>query len=241
MIPPLLIALMFVGTIAAGVVWGLHLRRGQGREAQTAAELERVRVKHQKLLEARRALERLEEKQVLDSNLAKSQSQMSVMSQHNERFGAMLVAIEQRLAFAEPQVAEDILITFAKHLRHILHEGCMPFVSVSESIEHMRTYIKLMGMLTSHRFDCFLDPSADEPDIQDRYIESLLLTPWLEQWVWPMFELAERHPSPLPSMMISLRHDKREITMSVHRPTAKESKPWTQLTIPLLGSRAEVA
>lgn len=237
---PLLVLGVF-GAVVVGATWGLQLRRGQKLGRGKEADLARMRVQHQKLLEARRALERLDNQQALGANLEKSQSHLSVMSQHNERFGAVLMAIEQQLAFATAQDAEDVLITFAKHLRHILHEGSMPFISVAESMEHLRTYVKLMGMLTGHRFDCFLDPSADAPEIQDRCIESMLLTPWLEQWVWPMFELAERYPAPLPSMMISLSHNPSEMTMAVHRPSANESEPWTKLTIPLLGSPSEVA
>lgn len=236
-----LLTLVVFGAVAGGAVWGKQLRQAGERGEGHVHELERVQLQHQKLLEARRALERLEDQQVLGANLAKSQSHLSAMSQHNERFGAVLMAIEQHLAFASPQDAENVLITFAKHLRHILHEGSMPFISVSESMDHLRTYVKLMAMLTNNRFDCFIDPSADAPEIQDRFIESMLLTPWLEQWVWPMFELAERYPTPLPSMMISLSHDKINMTMNVHRPTEEQSTPWTKLTIPLLGSQSEVA
>lgn len=242
MMPTTFIALAVLVPVVAGVALGWMFRsRRPKRGGTNKAELERVRAQHQKLQEARRALERLEDKQVLGTNLEKTQSHLSAISKHNERFGAVLMAIEQRLALADPQDAEDVLITFAKHLRHVLHEGSIPFISVAESMDHLRTYLKLMGMLTGDRFDCFVDASADAPEIQGRLIESFLLTPWLEEWVWPMFELAERYPVRLPSMMISLRHSHSELTMSVHRPTSSDTKPWTRLTIPLLGSRQEVA
>lgn len=228
----------WIGILAAAWGSGLairHWKKGTTEREQARQHLKDVEMQHQKLVLARQALQRLEDREGLADDFKKSQSTLSALDEHHGQFGGILLAIEQHLAFAEPEHAEEILITFARHLRNILHEGSTPFLSLKESLDHIRTYVQLMSMLTNDRFDCFIDSSADDPSLQGRLTESFLVTPWVEQWVWPMYELAERYPDRLPSLMISIKITGPDGQFSVHRPAEMGSEPWTQLTVPLLG------
>lgn len=195
-----------------------------------------LRQRHRKLREAREVLVRLEAKEELGRRLTKSQFSLSALNRYEDQFHSTLLAIEQHLMLGESDHAEEVIVVFARHLRHVLQEGSLPFIPLHESIEYIRTHVQLMGLLTNNRFHCLLEVHPECIESGDRMTESLILTPWIEQWIWPLFELGERQKNILPTIRITLEKHGDEITVCCHRPFELGEKPWAKLTIPLLGS-----
>lgn len=199
--------------------------------------------KERRLREAREALERLEDRAQLDSHLEKSLSSLTQLTAQQMRFQTILMAVEQRVAFSPVEHAESLLVLFAKHLRHILHESSMPFLSVREIADHSRTFVDLMSHLTASRFDCLVDEGPDFEKVASRLAESHTVMPWIENWVWPFFELAERVHNELPPMVLSIEEGEKGLIWSCQMDASMPSAASTRLEMKLLGSgpQAKVA
>jgi len=154
--------------------------------SQTPAEL------NQRLRQLTLQLQRLREKEQLDTLLTKTQHAHFAMVQFNERFELILTTIERHIFFGnEPQTVKLITL-FARHLREVLHEGSMPFLPLASTIGHTQTAIELLSKLTGNRMRCDIDDGMLEESSLQRHTESLLIVPWILEVLWPYFQLAER-------------------------------------------------
>lgn len=223
-----------------GFFTGRVLQRRMDDAREVDAALRAVHEKERRLREAREALERLEDRMQLDSHLEKSQHSLAQLSAQQMRFQTILLAVEQHVAFGATEHAESLLVLFAKHLRHTLHESSVPFLSIQEIVEHSRTFVDLMSHLTASRFDCLVDEGIGFDNVAQRLAESHKVMPWIENWVWPFFELAERVNSDLPPMVLSLEEAESELVWTCHMNASMPQSASTQLEIKLLGTGPDV-
>lgn len=145
-----------------------------------------------RLIQLRNQLEKLQEKEQLDTLLTKTTLSHHALAQLSDRFELILMTIENHLLMGDHEQAEKIITLFARHLRQILYEGSTPFLPLSASIEHVQTHLELMQMLTAQRFSCDIDDGMLEVSTRSRYTPPLLISSWVQEVVWPYFSLAER-------------------------------------------------
>lgn len=222
-----------------GFLAGRVLQKRLHEAEEVVFALHALHEKERRLREAREALERLEDRAQLGSHLERSQNSLTHMTAQQMRFQTILMAVEQHVAFSPLEHAEALLVLFAKHLRHILHESSVPFLSVGEIAEHSRTFVDLMSHLTGSRFDCLVDEGTDFEKVAHRLAESQTVMPWIENWVWPFFELAERVPHELPPMVLSIEEEEEGLVWSCHMDNSMPAAASTRLSMKLLGSRPD--
>lgn len=205
------------------VSWGLH------RTDQHA----QIRM-NQRLMDLRGQLARLEERERMRLRLETTRQSKDVMERTTDRFQAILVAVEHHIAYGDVDRAERIVTTFSKHLRQMLHEGSIPFLSLRDSLEFIQTHLDLMESLTAYRFVCELDEDALEPEHLVRCTESLRITPWVEGLLRPFYERAERSLDALDPVRIAVAVEANEVVFRAYFPERSAVEP-VALRIRLLG------
>lgn len=189
---------------------------------------------NQRLMDLRGQLARLEERERMRQRMENTRQSRDVMERTTDRFQAILVAVEHHIAYGEMDRAERIITTFGKHLRQILHEGSIPFLSLQSTLESIQTHTELMESLTAYRFICDLDEDALEEEHLTRFTESLRLTPWVEALLWPFYERAERSLEPMESVRLQVLVEKGDVVIRAHFPARSSVEP-EEVRVRLLG------
>ena len=57
---------------------------------------------------------------------------------------------------------------------------------------HIQTHLALMQLLTGNRFRCEVDDGMLDDFTLKRYTQPLLISAWVQEALWPYFNLAER-------------------------------------------------
>ena len=91
---------------------------------------------------------------------------------------------------------QRIITVFARHLRQTLYEGSMPFLPLSETIEHIQTHFDLMHLLTGKRISCDIDDGTPGDLTRSRHTATFLLSDWAQRTLWPYFQLANEASNP---------------------------------------------
>tara|TARA_B110000285_G_scaffold234745_1_gene312823 strand:+ start:1311 stop:2258 length:948 start_codon:yes stop_codon:yes gene_type:complete len=194
---------------------------------------------HSRLVQLRLQLQRLHEKERLSLRLEKAEQSQMVMDRYDQRFQIILIAIENHLTFGDHGRAERIITLFSRHLRHILYEGSVPFLTLETTIEHIKAHLSLMELLTAGRFRCDVDDGMLDASHLGRCTESLRISPWVESMVWPFFEWAERTNEPIDPMYLLLDVEDGEIAISCEHPSFVESQIIRSHRLKLLGEYSE--
>ncbi|MDG2209370.1 MAG: hypothetical protein P8K81_05190 [Flavobacteriales bacterium] len=190
---------------------------------------------HARLVQLRIQLQRLHERERLSLRLERAEQSQNVLDRYEQRFQVILLAIEQHLTFGDHERAERIITLFARHLRHILHEGSTPFLSLADTLDHIKTHIRLMELLTAGRFDCELDDGMLDESILNRYTESLQISPWVESMVWPFYEWAERTTEPIPPIQLLIDVMEDQVDFSFSHPNINPAIIACDFRLKLLG------
>lgn len=196
---------------------------------------------HSRLIQLRLQLQRLHEKERLSLRLEKAEQSQMVLDRYDQRFHVILIAIENHLTFGDHDRAERIITLFSRHLRHILYEGSVPFLTLETTIDHIKTHLNLMELLTAGRFNCDIDDGMLEPSHLARCTESLRISPWVESMVWPFFQWAERNMETIDPMQLFLDVEEGEIILSCVHPSLEESDISNTKRLTLLGDYADVS
>jgi hypothetical protein len=171
-----------------------------------------------RLLQLQHQLHKLHEKEALDAQLEKTNQSQEMLDRYGAHFKRVLMTIENHLIYGENEHAERVITLFSRHLRQLLHEGSTPFLSLENSIEHIKTHLELMAVLTGHRFVCDVDDDMLDANTLKRCTERFQLSPWVEERVWPFFSLAERSLNALHPMtlVIDIESNRVILTFSGH-------------------------
>ena len=199
-----------MGALAIWLIFNLQA----GTPQETERRIDSPETIHSRLLQLRLQLQRLYEKERLSLRLEKAEQSQMVMDRYDQRFQIILIAIEHHLTFGDHERAERIITLFSRHLRHILYEGSVPFLTLGNTIDHIKTHLKLMELLTAGRFNCDIDDGMLEANHLLRCTESLRISPWVESMVWPFFEWAERNTGTIEPMHLFLDVVDGEITLT---------------------------
>ena len=189
-----------------------------------------------RLIQLQFQLQKLHEKEALGAQLVKTNQSQATLDRYGEHFKRVLINIENHLIYGEHEHAELVITLFSRHLRQLLHEGSSPFLSLENSIEHIKTHLELMAVLTGQRFICDVDDDMLDAHTLKRHTERFQLGPWVEERVWPFFSLAERSLQPMQPMtlLIDIEGNKVVLTFSDH--DLHESRTIPQAQFRLLGS-----
>ena len=190
---------------------------------------------HSRLIQLRLQLQRLHEKERLNDRLEKAEQSQAVLDRYEQRFHVILLTIENHLTFGDHGRAERIITLFARHLRHILYEGSVPFLTLDTTIEHIKTHLSLMELLTAGRFICDVDDGMLEASHLARCTESLRISPWVESMVWPFFEWAERNHQTIEPMQLLIDMEDGEILLTCAHPSLVDSQIACSKRLKLLG------
>jgi len=171
-----------------------------------------------RLTQLRQQLEKLREKEQLDTVLHKTALSHHAMSLFSERFELILVTIENHLMVGDHEQAEQIITSFARHLRQILYEGHTPFLPLADSIEHVQTQLTLMEMLTGARFCCDIDDGMLDDTTRARYTQPLQISTWVQEALWPYFSLAERSLESVGNSVVSFDLEGNQLMVSLSPP-----------------------
>lgn len=190
---------------------------------------------HSRLIQLRLQLQRLHEKERLNDRLEKAEQSQAVLDRYDQRFHVILLTIENHLTFGDHGRAERIITLFARHLRHILYEGSVPFLTLETTIEHIKTHLSLMELLTAGRFICDVDDGMLEASHLARCTESLRISPWVESMVWPFFEWAERNHQTIEPMQLLIDMEDGEIILTCAHPSLVDSQLACSKHLKLLG------
>ena len=163
-------------------------------------------------------LDRLREQEQLDTALNKTASSHHALSLFSERFELILMTIENHLMLGDHEQAEQIITSFARHLRQILYEGHTPFLPLSDSIEHVQTQLTLMEKLTGARFCCDIDDGMLDDATRARYTQPLQISAWVQEALWPYFSLAERSLESVGNSIISFDLEGNKLVVSFTPP-----------------------
>ena len=163
-----------------------------GRKVEDVLHTETAQHLGQRLGFLKSQLDRLEERNRLDSVLNRVAHSESALGKITERFELILATIENHLLMGDHAHAERIITVFARHLRQTLYEGSMPFLPLSETIEHIQTHFDLMHLLTGKRISCDIDDGMLDDLTRSRHTATFLLSDWAQRTLWPYFQLAER-------------------------------------------------
>lgn len=159
---------------------------------EPALHTESPHVLHNRLRALQHQLDRLKEKEQLDTALTKTNLSQHALRQFSDRFELILLTIENHLLMGDHEKAEKIITLFARHLRQVLYEGATPFLPLHETIVHIQTHLALMQLLTGNRFRCEVDDGMLDDFTLKRYTQPLLISAWVQEALWPYFNLAER-------------------------------------------------
>lgn len=190
---------------------------------------------HSRLIQLRLQLQRLHEKERLNHRLEKAERSQAVLDRYDQRFDVILLTIENHLTFGDHGRAERIITLFARHLRHILYEGSVPFLTLETTIDHIKTHLSLMELLTAGRFICDVDDGMLEASHLARCTESLRISPWVESMVWPFFEWAERNHQAIEPMQLLIDLEDGEILLTCAHPSLVDSHIACSNRLKLLG------
>ena len=146
----------------------------------------------------------MEERNRVDSVLNRVAHSESALGQITERLALILATIENHLLMGDHAHAERIITVFARHLRQTLYEGSMPFLPLSETIEHIQTHFDLMHLLTGKRISCDIDDGMLDDLTLTRHTATFLLSDWAQRTLWPYFQLAERSLEPLGDSILEM-------------------------------------
>ena len=149
-------------------------------------------------------LDRLEERDRLDSVLNRVNHSESALGKITDRFELILATIENHLLMGDHAHAERIITVFARHLRQTLYEGSMPFLPLSASIEHIQTHFDLRHLLTGKRLLCDIDDGMLDDITRSRHTATFLVSDWAQRTLWPYFQLAERSLEPLGDSLLEM-------------------------------------
>ena len=185
---------------AAGIVAVLI----PGRKVEDVLHTETAQHLEQRLGFLKSQLDRLEERNRLDSVLNRVAHSESALGKITERFELILATIENHLLMGDHAHAERIITVFARHLRQTLYEGSMPFLPLSETIEHIQTHFDLMHLLTGKRISCDIDDGMLDDLTRSRHTATFLLSDWAQRTLWPYFQLAERSLEPLGDSILEM-------------------------------------
>ena len=152
----------------------------------------------------RSQLQRLEERSQLDTVLTRVSHSESALGKITDRFELILGTIENHLLMGDHGQAERIITVFARHLRQTLYEGSMPFLPLSETVEHIQTHFDLMHMLTGMRFSCDVDDGMLDELTLERHTATFVISDWAQRTLWPYFQLAERSLEPIGDSVLSM-------------------------------------
>jgi len=166
---------------------------------------------HRRLLQLQHQLLKLHEKEALGAQLEKTNQSQETLNQYGEHFKRVLITIENHLIYGEHEHAEHVITLFSRHLRQLLHEGSSPFLSLENSIDHIKTHLDLMALLTGNRFICDVDDDMLDSTTLLRCTERFQLSPWVEERVWPFFSLAERSLKDLHPMTLVIDVENDEV------------------------------
>ena len=175
-----------------------------GRKVEDVLHTETAQHLEQRLDFLKSQLDRLEERNRLDSVLNRVAHSESALGKITERFELILATIENHLLMGDHDHAERIITVFARHLRQTLYEGSMPFLPLSETIEHIQTHFDLMHLLTGKRISCDIDDGMLDDLTRSRYTATFLLSDWAQRTLWPYFQLAERSLEPLGDSILEM-------------------------------------
>ena len=181
---------------AAGIVAVLI----PGRKVEDVLHTETAQHLEQRLGFLKSQLDRLEERNRLDSVLNRVAHSESALGKITERFELILATIENHLLMGDHAHAERIITVFARHLRQTLYEGSMPFLPLSETIEHIQTHFDLMHLLTGSGFRDIDDGMLDDLT-RSRHTATFLLSDWAQRTLWPIsnWQNEASNPSETPS------------------------------------------
>ena len=146
-----------------------------GRKVEDVLHAESAQHLEQRLGFLKSQLDRLEERNRLDSVLNRVAHSESALGKITERFELILATIENHLLMGDHAHAERIITVFARHLRQTLYEGSMPFLHLSETIEHIQTHFDLMHLLTGKRISCDIGDGMLDDLTRSRHTETFLL------------------------------------------------------------------
>lgn len=175
-----------------------------GRKVEDVLHTETAQHLEQRLGFLKSQLDRLEERNRLDSVLNRVAHSESALGKITERFELILATIENHLLMGDHAHAERIITVFARHLRQTLYEGSMPFLPLSETIEHIQTHFDLMHLLTGKRISCDIDDGMLDDLTRSRHTATFLLSDWAQRTLWPYFQLAERSLEPLGDSILEM-------------------------------------
>ena len=192
-----------IGTWAASLV-GIAAVVVPERRIQEVLHAESSQHIRQRLGFLKSQLDRLEERDRLDSVLNRVHHSESALGKITDRFELILATIENHLLMGDHAHAERIITVFARHLRQTLYEGSMPFLPLSASIEHIQTHFDLMHLLTGKRLFCDIDDGMLDDITRSRHTATFLVSDWAQRTLWPYFQLAERSLEPLGDSLLEM-------------------------------------
>jgi len=189
-----------------------------------------------RLLQLQHQLHKLHEKEALGLQLEKTNQSQQTLNRYGEHFKRVLLTIENHLIYGEHDHAEHVITLFSRHLRQLLHEGSSPFLSLEDSISHIKTHLELMALLTGERFICDVDDDMLDKATLKRCTERFQLGPWVEESVWPYFSLAERSLSSLDPITLVIDAEEGQVTLTFTGNIANKADGLHPAHFRLLGS-----
>jgi hypothetical protein len=197
---------------------GIILASWKGWNMSPNLHVESPKAVQNRLIQLRQQLDKLREKEQLDGILNKTAISHHAMSLFSERFELILMTIENHLLVGDHEQAEQIITSFARHLRQILYEGHTPFLPLADSIEHVQTQLTLMEKLTGARFCCDIDDGMLDDATRSRYTQPLQISAWVQEALWPYFSLAERSLEPVGNSIVSFDLEGSQLVVSFTPP-----------------------
>ena len=189
-----------------------------------------------RLIQLQHQLHKLNEKEALGLQLEKTNQSQQILNRYGEHFKRVLLTIENHLIYGEHDHAEHVITLFSRHLRQLLHEGSSPFLSLEDSISHIKTHLELMALLTGERFICDVDDGMLDKATLKRCTERFQLGPWVEESVWPYFSLAERSLKSLDPITLIIDVEEDRLTLTFYGNKSSQSEALNAAHFRLLGS-----
>lgn len=166
----------------------------------------------------RAQLQRLEDRDRLDTVLMRVAQSENALGKITDRFDLILLTIENHLLMGANDQAERIITVFARHLRQTLYEGSMPFLPLSDTIDHIQTHFDLMNLLTAGRLSCDVDDGMLDDLTRSRHTATFVISDWAQRTLWPYFQLAERSLEPLGASVLEMDIEGDELQISYAPP-----------------------
>lgn len=166
----------------------------------------------------RAQLQRLEDRDRLDTVLTRVAHSENALGKITDRFDLILLTIENHLLLGANDQAERIITVFARHLRQTLYEGSMPFLPLSDTIDHIQTHFDLMNLLTAGRLSCDVDDGMLDDLTRSRHTATFVISDWAQRTLWPYFQLAERSLEPLGTSVLEMDIEGDELIISYAPP-----------------------